>query len=119
MAVMTDTSNKAYQTLFGLTPSSSNKAWKKALRKTSYGYYSNKGKSYITIQKKTIKHAPEHKFNIEGKKQTIRNILKNQVYWEHRWMIVGIPGVFDFDKAFEFKFKKINTKTATNNYNII
>jgi|TARA_B100001964_G_C14048369_1_gene515840 hypothetical protein len=108
MAVMTDTSNKAYQTLFGLTPSSSNKAWKKALRKTSYGYYSNKGKSYITIQKKTIKHAPEHKFNIEGKKQTIRNILKQPEYWVHRSCIYRNVAVSVKVSSLKDVFKEYN-----------
>jgi|ETNmetMinimDraft_33_1059910.scaffolds.fasta_scaffold55555_1 hypothetical protein len=95
---------KAFKKVFGLKTKDLiiEKKIKKVLKYSDY--INEKGKSYLTIE--TKKDRKIHKFKIGGKKQTIRNILKNQVYWEHRWMIVGIPGVFDFDKAFEFKFKK-------------
>ena len=74
-------------------------------------YINEKGKSYLTIE--TKKDRKIHKFKIGGKKQTIRNILKQPEYWVHRSCIyrnVTVPvkvspleGVFkeyDYPKPF-------------------
>ena len=43
-----------------------------------------KGKSYLTL---VTKKGKRHKFNIEGKKQSIRIIVNNPLYWADKWYL--------------------------------
>lgn len=103
--------SKALCEIFNLPPSvldDKNYSYEKERKKTILDCFNEKGKSYFIIQ--TIKSKKNrkkiYKVAIEGKKQTIRNVAKIPDYWTHRWHLMGAPGIFEFPKAFEFKFNE-------------
>lgn len=70
--------------------------YKNKLNQTEIEFFSSKGKSYFTIRKYNSKKI--HKYKIQGKKQSIRYLLKKNAYWAHREAVYG--NVWDFKAPF-------------------
>lgn len=95
---------KAYKKLFNLTDNVLSKTSEekiKKLLKESF-VYSKGGKSYLLV---TTKSKKQFSYEIESKKQSVRIIVNDPMYWADRWYIFGNPE--DVPASWVEKFDKI------------
>ena len=95
---------KAYIKIFNLKTGSREKLEECNLHIKKIDYVTKKGKSHLIIEKKNDKK--KYKFEIEGKKQTVRNAVKWPGYWTFRWAVFN-EKVYDFKKPFDVRYKPI------------